>query len=155
MKQRFWLILLILVVKIHAQSMDMRMILDMMPPGTFSPRMPNPDEQKMVDVQSYFLESMFLKPLMNSSDALTNEEDANEDDAVPVDSTKGMMSGLMTKMLSGQLSKKDSLRLNRIFRPRSEIQPSQAKAEPNQAVSQPVRPAPHFIQLGWSSMDAL
>lgn len=157
MKQIVCGILFVLAVEIQAQSMDMRMILDMMPPGSFSPRMSNPDDQKMVDIQSYFLESMFLKPLMNSSDELTNEE-PNEDDAVPADSTKGMMSGLMTKMLSGQLSKKDSLRLNRIFRPRTTTStgmPETARVGASQHEQKPVSSPPHHIQLGWSSVDSL
>lgn len=151
MKKMVWYLVigLGLTVGIRAQEMDMRMVLDMLPPNTFVPPTPDPEIRKAMDIQSYFLEKMFLSPLMSSSEQL-NESD-QDDEAFEGESkhTKGLMNGLMGKMMAGQLAKRDILRLNKVLKPQATVAATQPVLFSTPEVPAVQARQPYHIQLGW------
>lgn len=152
MKTRVWCLLMVWLVSagIRAQEMDMRMVLEMLPPNTFVPPSPDPEARKAMDIQSYFLEKMFLHPLMSSSEQL-NETD-QDDDSFDGESkqTKGLMNGLMGKIMAGQLAKRDILRLNKTLRPSAAVAATRPVVTSTEGATPSVPDRqPYHIQLGW------
>ena len=133
---------------IGAQEMDMRMVLDMLPPNTFVPPSPNPEARKAMDIQSYFLEKMFLDPLMSSEEKWQGSDPDDEAFEVESTQTKGLMNGLMGKMMAGQLAKRDILRLKKTLRvPSTEATVTAVGTKMASPLVQDRQP--YRIELGW------
>jgi hypothetical protein len=92
------------------------------------------EEKKLEDIQSYMLETLFLKPFTENNDDVLSEEEKEEYGAF---SDKTMQTSLMNRMFSRQLSRQDLLGFKKIYM-KPKLQPIDRGSDvPNSVLAAP------------------